>query len=988
MPYASLSQGESILLPSLHNPIKVLTEGGDSCFLPMPVEPSLWRAVFNTLEMGVVVCDCNRTITAVNSAAQCLLLPQGAQTWSQIPMAANFYLPGSRTPLSPEEFPLWQVLAGETFSDLELAIVHPTGERYRVLLSGYSLVEQEGNRLGAMINLYDITHRYRSEMALRFDNRELKTAFQQRLEDLQSMNQKLQQESAQLRQTEQALQESEHLFSTIANASPALVWMSGTDGQCIYFNRPWLDFRGRRLDEELGEGWVEGVHPQDADHCLSTYMAAFAARQPFSMEYRLRRHDGEYRWMVDQGQPRYATDGQFLGYVGTCLDISDRKHDEATLRLFFDLPFIGMAITSPATKQWVQVNDRLCEILGYSRQELQRMDWTEITHPDDLEKNIEEFDRVIAGEIQGYAMEKRFIRKDGEIVYATIDVKCVHNENGQVDFFMATIQDVTERTLAMEALARSEERFRATFEQAAVGIAHIDPDGTWLRVNQTLCDLVGYSRDELLTLTFQDITHPDDLAADLGCVNALLAGQRKSYFLEKRCVHKDRSIIWVNLTVALVQDDEQCPKYLIAVIQDITAAKRAAVTLQQYARRLQGLHQMDRAILTEFRPRDIARSALSLLCQLLECDQGIVTLLDEDTQSGFVIADNSGENLLFPAGTRLPLGDFVFSHASLPGPQIQRVDNLADLTPTPLIFQCFLATKICSAMAIPLVVDGHTIGEVNLADSRVGHFQPDHDEIAQEIANHLAIALQTASLLERIQHHRQRLQSLSNRMLETQESEHRLLAHELHDEIGQALTAVKLNLHRLERLSENPTSHKVLTDCLHVTETALQQVRNLSLDLRPSMLDDLGLLPALRWYIQRHQERTGLFETLVCEAALPVLSTTLETACFRIVQEALTNVARHAQATTVTVTLAVAADSLELTIQDDGIGFDLRKINLAKQQGSSLGLLGMQERGTLVGGQLTFTSAPHQGTVIHLKVPLAAPVEEDLPQVLLGGNTP
>ncbi|MGB3199954.1 MAG: sensor histidine kinase, partial [Nodosilinea sp.] len=256
---------------------------------------------------------------------------------------------------------------------------------------------------------------------------------------------------------------------------------------------------------------------------------------------------------------------------------------------------------------------------------------------------------------------------------------------------------------------------------------------------------------------------------------------------------------------------------------------------------------------------------------------------------------------------------------------------------------------------------------------------------AQEIANHLAIALQTASLLERVQHHRERLQALSNRMLETQETERRLLAHELHDEIGQALTAVKLNLHRLERTAEIPAGNPVLTDCLRVTETALQQVRNLSLNLRPSMLDDLGLLPALRWYIHRHQERTGLAETLVCKDSLSPLPASLETACFRIVQEALTNIARHAQATAVTVTLTTTADTLELSIQDDGIGFDMQTVNQAIMQGSSLGLLGMQERASLVGGQVTITSEPGQGTLIHLKAPHSSlmtglpPIYRDVP---------
>ena len=218
------------------------------------------------------------------------------------------------------------------------------------------------------------------------------------------------------------------------------------------------------------------------------------------------------------------------------------------------------------------------------------------------------------------------------------------------------------------------------------------------------------------------------------------------------------------------------------------------------------------------------------------------------------------------------------------------------------------------------------------------------------------------------------LQALSVKLLEAQETERRFLAHELHDEIGQALTAIKINLHRLERWTTSPQTGEPLEDCLALVEGTLQQVRNISLDLRPSMLDDLGLVPTLRWYINRHAKRTGLRETLTCEALAQRLPTATETACFRIVQEALTNIARHAQAQMVSVTLMQANHMLHLTIQDDGVGFDQNHLNQAKAKGTSLGILGMEERGTLIGGQLSIASTPGQGTRIALQVPLTAPV--------------
>jgi PAS domain S-box-containing protein len=129
----------------------------------------------------------------------------------------------------------------------------------------------------------------------------------------------------QRRDGERSLRESEERFRIMADMAPVLIWMAGTNKLCEFFNRGWLDFTGRTMEQELGNGWAQGVHPSDMEHCLKTYQAYFDARRPFELEYRLRRHDGEYRWIIDRGVPRYAASGDFVGYIGTAIDITDRK---------------------------------------------------------------------------------------------------------------------------------------------------------------------------------------------------------------------------------------------------------------------------------------------------------------------------------------------------------------------------------------------------------------------------------------------------------------------------------------------------------------------------------------------------------------------------------------------------------------------------------------------------------------------------------------
>jgi PAS domain S-box-containing protein len=132
-------------------------------------------------------------------------------------------------------------------------------------------------------------------------------------------------------QTEQRLRETESRFQIMADVAPVLLWMAGPDALCTFFNQTWLDFTGRTLEEEWGVGWAEGVHFEDFQRCVDTYMAAFAERRTFEMEYRLRRADGQFRWVLDRGTPRWERDGRFAGYIGSCVDITDRKDLELDL---------------------------------------------------------------------------------------------------------------------------------------------------------------------------------------------------------------------------------------------------------------------------------------------------------------------------------------------------------------------------------------------------------------------------------------------------------------------------------------------------------------------------------------------------------------------------------------------------------------------------------------------------------------------------------
>lgn len=240
------------------------------------------------------------------------------------------------------------------------------------------------------------------------------------------------------------------------------------------------------------------------------------------------------------------------------------------------------------------------------------------------------------------------------------------------------------------------------------------------------------------------------------------------------------------------------------------------------------------------------------------------------------------------------------------------------------------------------------------------------------IAAHLAV---TRDITEKrgadakIREYSDRLQKLSRRLLDTQEVERRHLARELHDEIGQSLTALKLNMGH--GVADDLGRSSAMTDSMQIIDRVLEQIRDLSLNLRPAVLDDLGLLPALRWYVDSQARRANLVARLSADSLTGVrLHSDVETAAFRIVQEALTNVLRHAKATSVDIEIELSGDRLSLEVRDNGRGFDAFTQMSKAASGGSFGLLGLKERAVLLGGAAFVDSSPGKGAKVAAWLPI------------------
>ena len=271
-------------------------------------------------------------------------------------------------------------------------------------------------------------------------------------------------------------------------------------------------------------------------------------------------------------------------------------------------------------RQFLKVNQRFCNIVGYSEEELLALTMQEISYPEDLTADLEYVTQILEKKISTYSLEKRYVRKDGSLVWVNLTVSPVYAPSGEIKYAIGIVEDITQRKQIEEqlhhaydelenrvkertselakvnqqleqeiverketenALRESEEKFRMIFEHSDVGIVLGDQEGDFLAVNPAFCQMVGYSADELLTMHFGDITEPDSLGVEFELMEGLLDGKRDFYTLEKRYWTKHHDTIWVNLTVSINRDLQGKPLYFIGVVEEITERKRAEEALQQ-----------------------------------------------------------------------------------------------------------------------------------------------------------------------------------------------------------------------------------------------------------------------------------------------------------------------------------------------------------------------------------------------------------------------
>ena len=355
------------------------------------------------------------------------------------------------------------------------------------------------------------------------------------------------------------------LLRQLANSLPAMVWMCGTDGQATLFNERWLQFTGCTLQQALDGEWGAGVHPDDVAPRLAAHWAALQSRKPFETEYRLRRADGEYRWMLDQSAPQFNTRGDFRGYVGLAIDITERKSAEDELRRLSKAVEQSPAsvVITDLNGSMEYVNPKFTELTGYTPAEALGQN-PRILKSGEMpaEEYRKLWQTIQTGEWRGEFHNRK---KNGELYWESASICPIRDASGKPVHYLAVKEDITERKRMEAALRRSEERFRIAAE--GTGICVYDAD---LATGKTVIDGSEPFPGGLRSIdAWAGSIHPDDRERVMAAIKRRRA-DRQGFQEEYRLVHPDGTVRYYADRGA-----PECDGRWIGTLRDITSAKQA-----------------------------------------------------------------------------------------------------------------------------------------------------------------------------------------------------------------------------------------------------------------------------------------------------------------------------------------------------------------------------------------------------------------------------
>lgn len=632
------------------------------------------------------------------------------------------------------------------------------------------------------------------------------------------------------------------------------------------------------------------------------------------------------------------------------------RESEELYRSTFELAAVGVAHVS-AEGKWLRVNRKLCEIVGYTQEELLERSFQEITHPDDLGPDIAQMKDMLAGSTNQYSIEKRYIRKDGTQVWIRLSVSAVRDSNQKLKHFISVIEEIGARKEAEESRALlatyEKDRFRlaAIVESSDDPIISKDLNGIITSWNSAAERVFGYKSEEIVGKSIMTIIPPELHHEEDFILGRLRKGERIGQFETIRLTKNGRRLD-VSLSISPVRNSQGKIVGASKIAHDITERKRAEAALRE----------------SEDRFRTMADTAPVLIC--VSDREGNCTFFNRPW------LEFTGRSLEQELG--MGWGDDIH-----PDDKSQALDT----------YRSSLVTRKPYTMEYRLKrADGqyrwvlyHSVPRYTGKDELAGFVAIGTDTTERKEAES-ALRASHADLEQRVRERTAELieknnnlimqasviRDLSRRLLQIQDQERHRIAREMHDSVGQLLAAMSMNFAQVlpESPKLSPSASKALFDNAELLEHTTREVRTLSHLLHPPLLDEAGIGSALRMFVDGFTQRSNIAVNLELPSDVARLPNEIELTIFRMVQESLTNIHRHADSRTASIRLSFHDDQVQLEISDAGKGIPEDKMALLNSsRGTGVGIRGMRERLHQLGGDLEIESTS-QGTRLRATVPV------------------
>ncbi|MFC2091499.1 PAS domain S-box protein [Elusimicrobiota bacterium] len=732
----------------------------------------------------------------------------------------------------------------------------------------------------------------------------------------------------QQKQIEDKLKQSEKKYRNLFDNIPIGIFRTTPDAQIIDFNHTMLELLEYPSRQALMEKKVSDLYvdPKDRQLLIDTLK-----RDGFmkNFETRFCKYDGAIIWAEGHVTIINEDSGDII-IEGGLIDITERKKAEELLKKSEELyrniiehTNEMFFIVGPAA-DIVFITPQAEDIIGYKPWELMKIKWIDLlTDNPENDKGKKIAQDVFKKSVNPQLHLMEVYHKNGNRVLLEIDESPVFDDKGKVVFLSGAARDITERKRIEEAFVKEKEFTDSALDNQLDTFFLFDPaTGKALRWNRIFSDITGYSDKEIAELKMPDSYYSaEDLKRTGEFIQVVLKKGTGTIELDLIC--KDGRNVPTEYKVSVINDDQGQPKYFISIGRDITERRKAEEEMHKLA---------------------LAVKYSSELVNLGTLDGKMIFIND------------SGGRIL--------------------GIDPAEVGQISVMDVIPDHFKELVQNEV-----IPKLLQGETWeGELQYRNIKTGDLTdvhamtftvPDPETGKPQFLANVSMDITARKSAEiELKKSRDQLRKLATQLQKTEELERKALSRELHDQVGQNLTALNINLNMLKNQISGGLAKEAknrINDSMNLVENTVKSIRNIMGDLRPQELDDYGLSAALRWYIKRFQDRTAVSVNLKEGKKLSRLPASTESALFRIFQEALTNVAKHADASEVNLIIREDDGIFRFTIDDNGNGFDIGTDPNSKEEGG-WGIINMKERALAIGADIDIKSEPGSGTNITLKV--------------------